>query len=67
LQTIAHMTQLRGAATVIVGLQPEVAFAMVQLGLTFDGMSTALDLEEGLALLDRRVRLRRSNGHDGVR
>jgi len=67
LQTIAHMTQLRGAPTVIVGLQPEVAFAMVQLGLTFDGMSTALDLEEGLALLDRRVRLRRSNGHDGVR
>src|ERR1044072_965870 len=36
LRTIAHMTRLRGADTVIVGLQPEVAFAMVQLGLVFD-------------------------------
>ena len=51
LRTIAHMTRLRGATTVIVGLQPEVAFAMVQLGLAFDDMSTALDLEEGIALL----------------
>ena len=32
------MTRLRGADTVIVGIQPEVAFAMVQLGLTFDDM-----------------------------
>jgi rsbT antagonist protein RsbS len=53
LRTIAHMTRLRGADTVIVGLSPEVAFAMVQLGLTFDDMNTALDLEEGLALLNR--------------
>jgi rsbT antagonist protein RsbS len=68
LRTVAHMTQLRGAATVIVGLQPEVAFAMVQLGLTFDGMSTALDLEEGLALLNRRLDQRKQwNGCDGVR
>ena len=54
LRTIAHMTRLRGADTVIVGLQPEVAFAMVQLGLAFDDMNTALDLEEGLALLNRQ-------------
>src|ERR1700746_2266714 len=54
LRTIAHMTRLRGADTVIVGLQPEVAFAMVQLGLAFDDMNTALDLEEGLALLSRK-------------
>jgi rsbT antagonist protein RsbS len=49
------MTRLRGADTVIVGLQPEVAFAMVQLGLVFDGMHTALDLEEGLALLNPKL------------
>src|ERR687884_455995 len=55
LRTIAHMTRLRGADTVIVGLQPEVAFAMVQLGLAFDDMNTALDLEEGLALLNRQL------------
>jgi rsbT antagonist protein RsbS len=53
LRTIAHMTGLRGASTVIVGIQPEVAFAMVQLGLTFEDVNTALDLEEGLSFLDR--------------
>jgi rsbT antagonist protein RsbS len=66
LQTIAYMTRLRGAATVIVGLQPEVAFAMVQLGLAFDDMHTALDLEEGLALLTRQLDQRKhANGRDG--
>ncbi|MGH3969214.1 MAG: STAS domain-containing protein [Mycobacterium sp.] len=65
LRTIAHMTRLRGADTVIVGLQPEVAFAMVQLGLVFDDMYTALDLEEGLALLNRQAAVRKSIGRDG--
>lgn len=66
LQTIAHMTRLRGATTVIVGLQPEVAFSMVQLGLTFDDMKTALDLEEGVALLNKQLGLRKSTiGPDG--
>jgi rsbT antagonist protein RsbS len=54
LRTIALMTRLRGATTVIVGIQPEVAFAMVQLGLALEGVSTALDLEEGLALVEQR-------------
>ncbi len=52
LRAIAHMLKLRGAETVIVGIQPDVAFAMVQLGLTLEGVGTALDLEEGLAFLD---------------
>ncbi len=66
LRTIAHMTRLRGATTVIVGLQPEVAFAMVQLGLAFDDMSTALDLEEGIALLHKKMGLAKSTiGRDG--
>src|SRR5712672_159101 len=51
LRDIAHMIRLRGAETVIVGIQPEVAFTMVQLGLTLEGVATALDLEEGLAYL----------------
>ena len=51
LSTIAHTVKLRGADVVIVGIQPEVAFAMVQLGLSLDGVSTALDLDEGLAVL----------------
>jgi rsbT antagonist protein RsbS len=56
LRAIAHMIRLRGAQTVIVGIQPEVAFAMVQLGLTLEDVATALDLEEGLAYLDRWMR-----------
>ena len=56
LRSIAHMIKLRGAETVICGIQPEVAFAMTQLGLTLQGISTALDLEEGLALLNQRTR-----------
>ena len=55
-RSIAHMIRLRGAQTVIVGIQPEVAFAMVQLGLTLEGVATALDLEEGLAFLDRTTK-----------
>jgi rsbT antagonist protein RsbS len=57
LRDLAHMIRLRGAATVIVGIQPEVAFAMVQLGLTLAGVSTALDLEEGLAFLDKNIKV----------
>lgn len=50
LRSIAHMPRLRGARVVIVGIHPEVAFAMVQLGLDLGGR-TALDLEGGLVVL----------------
>src|SRR5881409_2569288 len=56
LRAIAHMLKLRGAQTVIVGIQPEVAFTMVQLGLTLEGVGTALDLEEGLEYLDQQIK-----------
>jgi rsbT antagonist protein RsbS len=55
LRAMAHAARLRGADTVVVGIQPEVAFAMVALGLTLEGIATALDLEEGLALLRHRL------------
>ncbi|MBU6410573.1 MAG: STAS domain-containing protein [Verrucomicrobia bacterium] len=61
LRTVAHMLKLRGAETVIVGIQPDVAFAMVQLGLTLEGVGTALDLEEGLAYLN--LLSKKSAGH----
>ena len=51
LRVISRTTKLRRAETVIVGIQPEVAFSMTQLGLTLQDVSTALDLEEGLELL----------------
>ena len=56
LSSLAQMIMLRGAETVIVGIQPDVAFAMVQLGLTLGGVATALDLEEGLAYLNERTK-----------
>jgi rsbT antagonist protein RsbS len=56
LNAIAEMSRLRGAATVIVGIQPDVALAMVMLGMGRSSVPTALDLEEGLALLDRLSR-----------
>jgi rsbT antagonist protein RsbS len=55
LRDLAHAIRLRGAETVIVGFQPAVAFAMAQLGLPLVGVATALDLEEGLAFLDRML------------
>ena len=56
LRNIAHMTRLRGAVTVLVGIQPEVAFAMVQLGINLEDVDTALDLEEGLSFLDENLK-----------
>ncbi len=55
LRDLAQMIRLRGAETVICGIQPEVAFTMVQLGLELGKVETALDLEEGLALLRQKT------------
>ncbi len=58
MRDLAHMSRLRGAQTVIVGIQPEVALTMVQLGLALEGVATALDLEEGLAFLDEMTKVK---------
>lgn len=50
---ISEMARLRGAATVIVGIQPDVAFAISSLGRSGGSIRTVLDLEEGLDVLDR--------------
>lgn len=55
LRNIAEMARLRGAMTVIVGIQPDVAFAMVALGMGTGAVHTALDLEEGLVYLNARL------------
>ena len=52
LRSLAEMARLRGAETVLVGIQPDVAFTMVALGLGTGTVHTALDLEEGLAYLN---------------
>src|SRR5688572_6671271 len=56
LRNIAEMARLRGAAATIVGIQPDVAFAMVELGLDTGSIRTALDLEAALEHPDLRRR-----------
>ncbi len=51
LTELAEMARLRGAETVVVGIAPEIAVAMVRLSLQLNFVHTALDLEEGLELL----------------
>ena len=52
LEQVARAARLKGAETVVVGITPEVAMAMVQLSLQLDFLRTALDLEEGLEVLN---------------
>jgi rsbT antagonist protein RsbS len=56
LRAIAVTARLRGAPTVIVGIQPDVAIAMVHFNLNLEPLRTALDLDEALALLDHWTR-----------
>jgi rsbT antagonist protein RsbS len=53
LRSLAVTTRLRGAETVIVGIQPDVAIALVHFSLNLQPLHTALDLDEGQELLDR--------------
>jgi rsbT antagonist protein RsbS len=62
LRTIAMTTRLRGAETVIVGIQPDVAVAMVQFQLNLEPLHTALDLEEGLEVLEKQTNGARADG-----
>jgi rsbT antagonist protein RsbS len=53
LRSIVLTARMRGADTVIVGIQPDVAIAMVQFRLNLQPLRVALDLDEAMALLDR--------------
>jgi rsbT antagonist protein RsbS len=55
LRGLAETVRLRGAQAVVVGIQPEVAMSMVQLGLGLGGVFTALDLEQGMEILAELV------------
>jgi rsbT antagonist protein RsbS len=56
LRSLAVTARLRGAATIIVGIQPDVAIAMVQFDLNLEPLRTALDLDEALRMLERWTR-----------
>jgi rsbT antagonist protein RsbS len=63
LRSIAVTARLRGAETVVVGIRPDVAIAMVQFNLNMEPLRCALDLDEALAALDRLTR--HAGGRDG--
>lgn len=51
LAQIASMSRVLGAEAVLVGMRPAVAVTLVELGMTLDGVSTALDIDRGIARL----------------
>lgn len=54
--TISGLSKIMDAETVLVGMQPAVAITLVELGLTLPGVSTALNVERGMKMLQARVR-----------
>jgi rsbT antagonist protein RsbS len=53
--TISGLSRIMDAETVLVGMQPAVAITLVELGMTLPGVSTALNVERGMRLLQERV------------
>lgn len=60
LGNIASMSRIMDAETVVVGMQPAVAITLVELGLTLQGVHTALNVEKGMELLQKKIAIEAS-------
>jgi rsbT antagonist protein RsbS len=62
ISNISSMARVLDAETVVTGMQPSVAITLVELGLTLEGVHTALNVEKGMELLRARVAARARTG-----
>jgi rsbT antagonist protein RsbS len=64
LDTISAVSRILDAETVVVGMRPQVAITLVELGLSLSGVKTALNVERGMAFLQRRLEAAGIDGED---
>jgi rsbT antagonist protein RsbS len=61
---IATMSKILDAETVVVGMQPAVAITLVELGLPLKGVSSALNVERGMELLQKKIELKEGESEE---